>query len=57
MLDKARVDFALRSLISYLDYDLHKDLDNPEDPDGDTYPNLVEYFVSSYDSTDVAGER
>lgn len=50
-LDPKRVDAALRSLISDLDYDLHKEIECDEETGDDSYPILVEGFINDYNET------
>jgi hypothetical protein len=47
-LDPRAVDAALRSLISDLDYDLHKQLERDEETGEDNYPIIVAKFINSY---------
>lgn len=47
-LDKARVDAALRKVIEYLDYDVHKQLVCDEETGEDTYSEHVDRFISEY---------
>ncbi|MEQ4566216.1 hypothetical protein [Paenarthrobacter sp. CAP02] len=50
-LDPARVDRALRLLISDIDYDTHKSLENDEETGEDSYPELVQDFIISYEKS------
>jgi hypothetical protein len=54
-LDRDAVEAALRAVIEYIDYDLHKDLEGEDDPIGegveDTYPVLADRFIAAYNAT------
>jgi hypothetical protein len=47
-LNSGRVERALRSLISDLDYDIHKSLESDEETGLDSYPDLTAEFISFY---------
>ncbi|GAA2842493.1 hypothetical protein [Kribbella solani] len=47
VLDRAAVDRALRSVIEYADYDLHKALEGDETGE-DTYAEHVARFIAAY---------
>ena len=48
-LERHRVEKALRSIISDLDYDLHKNIECDEETEEDTYPDLVTEFIQAYE--------
>lgn len=48
MLDAERVDKALREVIAFLDYDLHKALECDESTGEDTYDEEVRRFIEAY---------
>lgn len=50
-LDPERVDKALRELIAWLDYDIHKGLECGEEDGEDTYHEYVSMFIESYNGT------
>jgi len=50
-LDPTKVERALRSLISDIDYDLHKNIECDEETGDDSYPILVEGFINDYNET------
>ena len=45
MIDVKKVESALRSLISDLDYDMHKYLERDEETGEDHYPEIAENFA------------
>ena len=46
---KKSVEFAIQRLISELDYDLWKSIENPEDPDDELgWDDLTEMFIDAY---------
>ncbi|MFC5268497.1 hypothetical protein ACFPJ1_40865 [Kribbella qitaiheensis] len=47
-LDRAAVDKALRKVISFADYDLHKGIECDEETGEDTYAEHVERFMAAY---------
>ena len=47
-LDRAAVDAALRQVITWLDYDLHKGLVCDEETGEDTCSEHVDRFISEY---------
>lgn len=47
-LDWQAVEYALRSLISSIDYDKHKLLEEDEEDGEDKYPELVDDFIHYY---------
>ena len=47
-LDRAAVDAALRQVIEFLDYDLHKALERDEETGEDTYGEHVDRFITEY---------
>jgi hypothetical protein len=49
MLDHERVDRALRNLIEYIDYDLHKSWECDEETGEDDYHILVKTFIEFYE--------
>lgn len=51
-LNPDRVESALRDLISYVDYDLHKQLESDEETGEDIYPELVQQFIDSYEDAE-----
>lgn len=56
VLEIEKVEDALRAVIAELDYDLHKELENPEDPDSEdnyTYANLAALFIEAYIDADL----
>jgi len=59
-LDRAAVEIALRAVISWADYDLHKDLDDPSDPDepdADNYTSLTRRFIKAYTEADQGNSK
>lgn len=50
-LDDDLVKVALQGLLSELDYDLKKSLDEPEDDLGHTWDNVAELFTYYYDKS------
>lgn len=51
-LDPAKVDHALRELISRVDYDTHKYIECDEETEEDNYPGLVEDFIRYYENAE-----
>lgn len=51
-IDPKRVDAALRNLIAYLDYDLHKAIECDEMTGEDTYDGRVADFIAVYEGAD-----
>lgn len=51
-IDPARVEKALRELISRLDYDLHKYTECDEEDGEDHYPELAEEFIEYYEDSE-----
>lgn len=51
-LDPFKVDQALRLIISDLDYDLHKNLENDEETGVDVYPAIASVFIRHYNKTE-----
>jgi hypothetical protein len=49
MLDPEKVDKALRHVIGYLDYDLHKALECDEETGEDAYHEEVVRFIEAYE--------
>jgi hypothetical protein len=49
-LDPKAVDYALRKVISLLDYDLHKSLEHDEETGEDTYGEEVATFTAAYEA-------
>lgn len=47
-LDRAAVDAALRRVVEFLDYDLHKQLECDEETGEDTYAEHVDRFITEY---------
>jgi hypothetical protein len=47
-LDRAAVDRALRKVIEFADYDLHKGIEHDEETGGDTYSEHVYRFIAEY---------
>lgn len=47
-LDRAAVDAALRRVVEFLDYDLHKALERDEETGEDTYGEHVDRFITEY---------
>jgi hypothetical protein len=47
-LSPAAVDAALRTVIEFLDYDLHKSLECDEETGQDTYAEHVQRFMTTY---------
>lgn len=43
-MDDKQIEEALRAVISSLDYDLHKSIENDEETGEDHYPELVAQF-------------
>lgn len=43
-----KIGRALRAVISNLDYDLHKALEDPEDDEGPTYDSMTTLFMETY---------
>jgi hypothetical protein len=49
-MNRNAVLYALKQVISDLDYDLHKNLEEDEETGNDGYPELLEEFLEAYDS-------
>lgn len=47
-LDRAAVDAALRRVVEFLDYDLHKQLERDEETGEDMYAEHVDRFITEY---------
>jgi hypothetical protein len=47
-LDRTAVDAALRRVVEFLDYDLHKQLECDEETGEDTYAEHVDRFITEY---------
>lgn len=47
-LDIERVESALKSIVSHLDYDLHKNLLVDEETEENSYPELAQDFINLY---------
>lgn len=48
MIDRAAVDKALRKVIEFADYDLHKGIEHDEETGEDTYGEHVDRFIAEY---------
>lgn len=48
-LDREAVDAALRKVIEFLDYDLHKQIECDEENGEDTYAEHVDRFMAAYE--------
>lgn len=48
-LDHKKVEAALRSIISDVDYDRHKELERDEETGVDRYPDLAAEFIGLYE--------
>jgi hypothetical protein len=48
-LNRDAVDAALRQVIAYADYDLHKALEHDEETGEDTYAEHVDRFIQVYE--------
>jgi hypothetical protein len=48
-LNRDAVEVALRNLLAHLDYDLHKSIERSEDTGENTYPEVVDDFISVYE--------
>lgn len=55
MLNPESVDKALREVIAYLDYDLHKALEYDESTGEDTYHEEVVRFIEAYEEAEGNG--
>jgi hypothetical protein len=51
-LDPQRVAAALLSIISEIDYDLHKEIECDGETGEDHYPFLAKWFIRLYDEVD-----
>ena len=49
MLDREAVDAALRTVITWVDYDLHKSLERDEETGEDMYGEHVDRFIEVYE--------
>ena len=50
-LNREAVDKALRQVVEFLDYDLHKQLECDEETGEDTYGEHVQRFIDAYERT------
>lgn len=48
-LDREAVDKALRTVMAWVDYDLHKSLERDEETGEDTYAEHVDRFMAAYE--------
>ena len=48
-LDRKAVDAALRTVMTWVDYDLHKSLERDEETGQDTYGGHVDRFMAAYE--------
>lgn len=48
-LDRKAVDAALRTVMTWVDYDLHKSLERDEETGQDTYGEHVDRFIAAYE--------
>lgn len=48
-LDRKAVDAALRTVMTWVDYDLHKSLERDEETGQDTYGEHVDRFIATYE--------